>query len=168
MTVFWEKNPWLCAPHLWLGSKLTLSAISTFELHSWCPWLSGQHTTVAIGHQLFAVQTSDFQAEILRQQQQKQDIAKRKRMMASKSRCSPFWQAWLHYIQYTSIKQIHHWLKNIADFNFYKPDSSVKPALPDTQPMLCQAKKSPGGRGSCAGNGEQRQGWWGWSPCLET
>jgi len=51
-----------------------------------------QHTTVAIGHQLmalFAVQTSDFQAEILRQQQQKQDMAKRKPMMASKSRC-PF------------------------------------------------------------------------------
>ena len=48
-----------------------------------------QHITVAIGHQLmalFAVQTSDFQAEILRQQQQKQDVAKRKRMMASKSR----------------------------------------------------------------------------------
>lgn len=32
------------------------------------------------------LQTAEFQAEILRQQQQKQEVAKRKRMIANKSR----------------------------------------------------------------------------------
>lgn len=104
-----------------------------------------QHTTVAIGHQLmalFAVQTSDFQAEIWRQQQQKQDIAKRKRMMASKSRYLfelSFMTSMTALHSYISIKRIRNWFKSIADFNCYKPDSPVKAATPlHHQDMQCR------------------------------
>jgi len=66
----------------------------------------------------FAVQTSDFQAEILRQQQQKQEIAKRKRMVASKSRYPLELPLLTRMTASYSIKQTCNWFEGIAEFRF--------------------------------------------------
>lgn len=67
--------------------RRSLSCVSIRSLSMKCLPMHGSHCYHSIMHYaLPGLQTANFQAEIMRQQQQKKEATKRKRMLASRSR----------------------------------------------------------------------------------